>query len=178
MIRLASAILALALLAGCGASPTAAPKKAAAKSSPAAAAKSSSPALIDKGLAGLFTIAHGQLDEDNDGKLNEKEFAEAIEQDLLPGLPAFAAFDKNKDKQLTLAEFTDKAILKGKGTIFTTRVGREFAELDANKDKSLTAAELEETEMPFAAMDKDKNKKVSAAEFEAAYADAVSKPAK
>lgn len=178
MKRFASAVLVLALLAGCGAAPTAAPKKAAAKATPAAAAKSISAAVAEKGLVGLFTLAHAQCDDNSDGKLNAEEFALAAEEDVLPGLPAFSAFDKDKDAAITLAEFTDKSVLKGKAAIFTARAAREFAGLDANKDKSLNAAELEDTEMPLASMDTDKNKKVSASEFEAAFAAAISKPIK
>lgn len=184
MKKLACSALALIVLAGCGQAPGAvkAPKKA--TSAKAASAKAAPPsaksqaAIADKGLLGLFKLAHGHLDANTDGTLDAEEFARAIEDEVIPGLPAFAAVDKDGDARITLAEFTHKDLLKGKAALFTERVQAEFGGLDANKDKSLARAEMAESDVTFTAADADKNGKVTMAEFEAALAEALANPKK
>lgn len=183
MKRLAFAALALTILAGCGQAPAGvkAPRKAtsakAASAKAAPAAGKAAAATAEKGLLGMFKLAHAHLDADGDGALVAAEFARAAEDEVLPGLPAFAAFDKDGDGKVTLAEFTHKDILKGKAKIFTDRVQAEFAGLDANKDKRLAKAEMAESDVAFATADADRNGKVTVAEFEAALAAALGKPA-
>ena len=176
MKKIAFAALALMVLAGCGQAPTA--TKAAKKTSAAkpAAAKSAA-ATADKGLAGMFRLAHAHLDADSSGSLDAKEYAVALEEEVIPGLPAFEAIDKDGDGQVSVAEFTHKDLLKGKAALFTERVSSEFQGLDANGDKSLAKAEMADGDVPFAAADADKNGKVTKVEFEVALAELLSKQA-
>jgi Ca2+-binding EF-hand superfamily protein len=178
MKPLATAALALALLAGCGQAPSAtkAPKKAAAKSSASAAAKRAA-AVAEKGVLGLFKMAHAHLDADGDGALDATELAAAAEEEVIPDLPSFAALDKNGDAKITVAEFTHKDVLKGRASLFTDRVKAEFGSLDADESKALSKAEMADSDVTFQAADADKNGKVTVTEFEAALATALAKPA-
>lgn len=177
MNKIAFAALALMVLAGCGQAPgtAKAPKKAAATKAAPAAAKSAA-AIAEKGTLGLFKLAHAHLDADGDGALNPEELAKAAEDEVIPGLPAFKAIDKNGDGAITLAEFTAKELLKGKVALFTERAVAEFQGLDANKDKALTKAEMAESDVTHAAADADKNGKVTQKEFDAALAEALASP--
>lgn len=176
MKQLAFAALALIMLAGCGQAPgaTKAPKKASATK---AASVKGSAATAEKGLLGMFKLAHAHLDTNGDGALDATEFAVAIDEEVIPGLPAFAAVDRDGDEAISLAEFTHKDLLKGKAKLFTDRVQAEFAGLDANKDKGLSKQEMAESDVAFAAADANKNGKVTAAEFEVALANALARPA-
>ncbi len=178
MKKIAFAAIALIVLAGCGQAPASvkAPKKA--TSAKAAPAAKSATAIADKGVLGLFKLAHTHLDANGDGSLDAQEFARAAEDEVIPGLPAFEAIDKNGDAKLTVAEFTHKDVLKGKAGLFTERAQAEFSGLDANKDKNLTRQEMTDSDVTFAAADVDKSGKVSISEFEAALADALATPAK
>lgn len=180
LVSLTSAF-SLVCLTGCGATPTAPtvkkPTAAASKTSAASAAKSAA-AVADKGLLGMFKVAHAHLDADGDGSLTAEEFAVAAEDDVLPGLPAFAAIDTNGDGAISLAEFTAKKLLAGKSALFIERAAAEFAELDLNQNKSLSKAEMADSGINFTTADADKNAKVTPTEFAAAMAVALATPQK
>lgn len=179
MKKIALAAVALMVLAGCGQAPGAAkaPKKAAASKAAPAAAKGAT-AIAEKGTLGLFKLAHAHLDADGSGALDAEEFAKAAEDEVIPGLPAFKAIDKDANGGISLAEFTAKDLLKGKAALFTERAVAEFRGLDANKDKALTKAEMAESDVTHAAADGDKNGKVTQSEFDAALAEALANPKK
>lgn len=180
MKKIAFAALALIVLAGCGQTPNApkAAKKTTASKTATKSAGASAAATADKGLVGMFRLAHAHLDANRDGALDAQEFAVAIEEEVFPGLPDFAAIDKDGDGAISVAEFTHKDLLKGRASLFTDRVKSDFAGFDANADKALSKAEMADADVAFAAADADKNGKVTVAEYEVALAHAMSQPAK
>lgn len=170
-----TALLALALLAGCGtpAAPGAAKRL-------AAGLHARSDAGLHAGVVELRKVRFKKLDQDVDGAITRDE---ATDEALrLPGvIETFADYDVSGDGRITLPEFLREDVIRWWMGELRPRIQALFLKSDTNGDLKLTGKELEKIKLFFSLFpethggDLDQNGEIPYLEYEDAYMIALPK---
>lgn len=168
MKKLLPAVLALALLAGCGQ----APGLVGASKARVGAVSAQSKAGTEKGIRGMFKLAFSKFDQDQSGFLTVEEAPGKLDffgpADDTPGDPAsvMAKLDVNMDGKVTLREFSRRELLQPVLLAFRYESGKTFVSLDKNADRSLIEEELAGSPYKLEELDRNMNGKITMSEFE------------
>lgn len=176
MKKLLPAVLALALLAGCGQ----APGLVGASKVRAGAVTAKSKAGTEKGIRGMFKLVFSKFDQDQSGFLTVEEapgslnFFGAASPEPQDPKAVMARLDVNLDGKVTIREFSRPELLQPVLQAFRYEAGKLFFGLDKNADRSLTEEELAGTRYTLEMLDRNANGKITMSEFEDALAGILS----
>ncbi|MFP5501854.1 MAG: hypothetical protein ACLGIN_05140 [Candidatus Sericytochromatia bacterium] len=168
MKKLLPAVLALALLAGCGQ----APGLVGASKARMGAVSAQSKAGTEKGVRGMFKLIFSKFDQDQSGFLTIEEAPGKLHffgpADDTPANPqaVMATLDLNQDGKVTLREFSRRELLQPVLLAFRYEAGKIFVNLDKNADRALTEEELAGTPYTVESLDRNGNGKIPMSEFE------------